>query len=340
MKKSLILLGLLAQLAWVDEAPSKRYSLAKVSWNGNSHQVDGTTRVGGYLRNPNTEFDWETLIHADLSNVTGNVDSMVVRIHATGGQTGYNSSIQLFEQPISGWNPNTVNYNTFGSYEWSNLLANKSVPFNVSQGWIEFRGSNLDQLASNWVSGTTPNNGMILAGNFWYYGYYIEINDAEVLIYTSGNTQNTEVADFLSFEDFSNDWPNSGQIDQAIAGTSASHGSTNLHLNHFGSNLPNSGISSRYIDLPTLGADDQFLLVDVAVSDDASLTIKAKNTSFSTITIGNVAISNSNGSYQTIAYPLTQSIRDFLNSGDIQIELNVGNGDTYEIKVDNMRFSN
>lgn len=339
MKKALLSLLVLAQAAWVQEVPNNRYGLSKVSWSGTNHQEGGTTRIGGYLRNPNTEFDWETLIVPDLSNVNGTIDSVVVRVHTTGGQTGFNSSIQLFEQPVSGWNPSTVNYDTFGNTQWSNLLSTLPTPNNVNPQWFEFRGPNLNQLAINWQNGTTSNNGVVLAANFWYFGYYVEIDDAEVLVYSSGNTNNNDIAQLLSFENFAADWPNQGQLDVAQSSNNPTQGAKSLLLNHFDSSAPISGLRSRFFDPQFIPNDVDYLLVDVKVSDDASLSIVVGNPSLNKVSIGTIAINNSNGSYQTIAFPLTQSIRDFINSGDIRFELNPSDGNTFEIELDNLRFS-
>ncbi|HVJ20445.1 MAG TPA: DNRLRE domain-containing protein [Polyangiaceae bacterium] len=148
------------------------YGLNQVSWNGSSR--GDPTRVGGYMRSPLTAFDFETLTHFDLSAVAGHVNSARLRFQVTGGTITSSQTVQLFEEDIlSSWDPATVSYSTFTG-DWTNLLGSASVASGQT-GVVDISSAALASLVQRWLDDPSSNNGAVLTGSFWYWGYYVDI---------------------------------------------------------------------------------------------------------------------------------------------------------------------
>lgn len=169
----------------------ERYGLDQINWNGTSHQAGGVTRVGGYVREPLTAYDAETLVRFDTDGLSGSVASATLRVRVDGGTVPGPATIELFEQDIvAAWDPATVNYAAFTSGPFSSdswgfglgdVLVDPATP-----GWVEITSPQLTGLVDEWIADPAANTGVVLTGAFWHWDYRVEIGDVELVVEFDG----------------------------------------------------------------------------------------------------------------------------------------------------------
>ena len=155
------------------------FGLRNQNWQGNYHKEGGVVRVGAYPR-PNV-YAYEALSKFDLSTIAGTITSAKLKIHTVGGT--FNGTVQAYNVR-SAWGSENVSYNSFPARAWSSNLG--SVAAYPRNEWIEISTSALLSQVQAWASNPSSNHGVVLGGNFGYWGYYVNVNKIQLEIEVSG----------------------------------------------------------------------------------------------------------------------------------------------------------
>lgn len=169
---------------------AQRFALERINWDGSSHQEGGVTRVGAYPRKDSANtYDYETLVKFDLSSIQGSIIDAKLRFRVIGGNLGTIKTVTLYRQHLKRWSPDTVNYDHFcGSlqigqeycFSWHQRIASTEVTTNPD--WYELSDVALTNMANNWKNDPSFNWGAVLAGAFYDWQYFVEIDDVELVL--------------------------------------------------------------------------------------------------------------------------------------------------------------
>jgi hypothetical protein len=160
--------------------------LHRDNWDGSSKAYNGIAKVGGYMRGPSVAYDDEALVKFDVTGVPLGKKA-TFRFKLNGGNSGGDQSVVLYNESLrTSWNPSTVTYDTFCNSlsdcpSWVGNLGSASVN-SASPGWLDVTSPALTQLVNNWIANPTSNQGVVLTGNFWYWGYTIDVGSFKLIV--------------------------------------------------------------------------------------------------------------------------------------------------------------
>jgi hypothetical protein len=160
--------------------------LHRDNWDGTQNAYNGQAKVGAYFRGPSVAYDDEVLVKFDLSGIS-QVSDAKLKFHVSGGNSNGNQTTVLYKQTLStSWNSQTVYYDQFCNTladcpSWTTSLGSATVN-SSSPGWVEISSSDLTTLVQGWLSTPSTNQGVVLTGNFAYWGYYIDVDSFQLIL--------------------------------------------------------------------------------------------------------------------------------------------------------------
>jgi hypothetical protein len=167
------------------------FALNQINWNGGSHQQGGVAKIGGYMRNPLTAYDFETLARFDVHSIQGTVKSARLTFQVAGGQSFGPQTVELFQQDIlPSFDPATVSYSTFNdgpftSRDWTHSLGTVGVD-STQPGAKQIASAALTSLVQTWVSNPSSNAGVVLTGTFWYWDSFVTVTGVRLSVEVEG----------------------------------------------------------------------------------------------------------------------------------------------------------
>jgi len=151
-----------------------------------------TCYVGGYPRGQTGGYSEEVLSRYDLSALKSvTITSATLQFKVSGSTAGsFPDTVTLYEQTHKAYNA-TGDYN----YYYVNYVVNSDdVAWNSPCGtrgletapsaasWQSITSDTLKTLVQNWIDGKKANNGLVLGGNFGFWGYTWTISDVQLVL--------------------------------------------------------------------------------------------------------------------------------------------------------------
>jgi hypothetical protein len=169
------------------ELDGNYFALNQINWNGSSHQQGGVARIGGYMRNPLTAYDFETLALFDVRGIQGTVKAARLTFQVAGGQSFGPQTVELFQEDIlPAFDPATVSYSTFDSgpftsQGWTHSLGTVGVD-STQPGSKQIASIDLTNLVQAWVNDPSSNAGVVLTGTFWYWDSFVNVTGVHLSV--------------------------------------------------------------------------------------------------------------------------------------------------------------
>jgi len=138
------------------------------------------------MRGPSVAYDDEALVHFNVSSVPY-AGKATFRFKINGGNSGGNQTVVLYNQTLrTHWNPSTVNYDTFCNTlsdcpSWVENLGSALIN-SANPNWVDITSPALTQIVNKWISNPESNRGIVLTGNFWYWGYNIDVGSFKLIV--------------------------------------------------------------------------------------------------------------------------------------------------------------
>ncbi|MEE9382978.1 MAG: DNRLRE domain-containing protein [Nannocystaceae bacterium] len=154
---------------------ARSFCLDMVNWNGQSHTESDTCSVGGYIRHHSIPYDNEMLADFDTSELGGTLlaATLTFRVSTSDGV----DTIRVVPQDKGPYEASTVNYDSFPYTAWGAELGS-------TQGTEHTRHrlstEALRETVQAWIDGETPNHGLVLVAEPWYWGYAAEVSELEL----------------------------------------------------------------------------------------------------------------------------------------------------------------
>ncbi len=159
--------------------------LERNNWQGDQPIIEGTKRIGGYLRSgASIAYDYEVLSAIDLSHIKGVITKSSIEV-SVGESTliAPFTQIEVFQVADQPWNMTNISYDHFcNSFTECPGWSKKIGAFDATKNHSVYtlKSDALNQLLQTWLDEPIKNNGIVFTSAPHELSYFIVIEDMKI----------------------------------------------------------------------------------------------------------------------------------------------------------------